>query len=143
MFSLFQKVYSFKGVVFSNSTDIKEFGRQHNISVISDVAHNAYNMPYVNEMLLSVYRSYNASFYGFLNSDVLMNPRVFSLLSEVSNQLSSGAFPSATLLASRVRNTISPFKPRLFDDINSFQKKMDSCPKCRLRSIHSSVGLLS
>lgn len=139
MFSLFQKVYSFKGVVFSNSTSIKEFGRQHNVSVITGIPHNEYGLPFVNEMFISVYRSYNASFYGFVNSDVLMNPRVFSLLSEVSQLVSNGTFPSATALASRVRVITSPIQPELLDDIERFQKKMDSCPKCKLRGIYSSV----
>lgn len=139
MFSLFRKVYSFKGVVFSNSTSIKEFGRQYNVSVITDVPHNEYGLPFVNEMLLSIYRSYNASFYGFVNSDVLMNPRVFSLLSEVSKLVSRGTFPTATALGSRVRIITSHIQPELFDDIESFQRKMDSCPKCTLRGIYSSV----
>lgn len=142
MLSLYQRAFSFKGVVFTDSPSLKRFAEIYNLTVMTDVARNEYRMPYFNSMMMRVFNTYNASFYGFLNSDILMNPRVFSLLPTISEKLRNGTFPPILELASRVRVTNAFLQAGDFSSISKFRKAMNKCPNCGLRSYYSSVCMM-
>lgn len=83
MYEFFQKFYSFKAIVFSNSTNVIEFCREHNVTVISDYLRNPYNMPYLRDLFLQAFHLKKALYYGYINGDIVLSPAIFELLNEV------------------------------------------------------------
>lgn len=83
MYEFFQKFYSFKAIVFSNSSLVIDFCRQHNVTVISDYLRNPYNMPYLRDLFLQAFHLRKALYYGYINGDIVLSPAIFELLKEV------------------------------------------------------------
>ena len=83
MYEFFQKFYSFKAFVFSNSTLVREFCNEHNVTVISDYQRNPYNMPYLRDLFLQAIHRKKALYYGYVNGDIVLSPAIFELLNEV------------------------------------------------------------
>ena len=55
-------------------------------------------------MLQQVYNDYSYKYIGYLNSDILLNPNVFSILQTVSQGIRNHRIPANVVLASRVGN---------------------------------------
>lgn len=142
MLSLYQKAFSFKGILFTDSPSLIQYAQMCNITVMTNVSRNKYRMPFFNSMMMRALNTYNASFYGYLNSDILVNPRVFSLLPTISEKLSNGEFPPILELASRVRMVNSFLQPDDFSSISKFINAMNKCPNCKLRTPYSFVCML-
>ena len=83
MYEFFQKYYSFKAVVFSNSTNVIEFCREHNVTVIPNYLRNPYNMPYLRDLFLQAFYLKKALYYGYINGDIVLSPAIFELLNEI------------------------------------------------------------
>ena len=58
---------------------------------------NFKGLPIVREMFTAMKKLYKAEYYGYVNSDILLSPSLFSVLSSLSshyekNELSDGVF---------------------------------------------------
>lgn len=119
LLSLFQDTYIFKGVVFTNSFQIKEAASIYNLDVLPIRKRSKFKMPVIRDLLLSLQKKYSSSFYGYMNSDILMNPRVFDLLPITAKRMKNRQLPLFVELASRVKVVESNFHTSDFDTIQS------------------------
>ena len=101
--SLYQQLYSFKGFVFSSSKSVKRYALKHNLTVISKFNRNEYGLPFFRNMIYVMKRRVKSLYYGYLNSDCLLNPRVFEVLPLMQYKINNGIIPSTVELVSRVK----------------------------------------
>lgn len=78
--SLFQRSFRFKAIVFTDSPAIRSTAERLHLLWLPIVHANPYGLPLVREMLLAARNHFNTSFYGYMNSDILLNPGVFGFV---------------------------------------------------------------
>lgn len=100
--SIYQQNSDFIGIVFSNSNSIIKEALSNNLTVLLNVKRNQYKMPYFRSLLVIMKQYIQAQFYGYMNSDILLNPRVFQLLQNNSILFREGFISNTTELVSRV-----------------------------------------
>lgn len=81
MLSLFQREFRFKGIVFTNTPSLIAFAKRHKVNTISKYPVNRFHMPLIREMFLLSHATYSASYYGYINSDILLSPNIFQAVS--------------------------------------------------------------
>lgn len=89
MFKLFQENFDFKAFVFTNTSDILKECASYGIETLPYVEHNPYGLPYIGSMFTNAYGATNASYYGYINADILVSEKIFELLSYVDSQRST------------------------------------------------------
>lgn len=141
MLALYQREFAFKGVIFTNSAALSQLAKEKDILVVNNVTKNPYGLPLVNEMFLSVKRAISSKFYGYINSDILIHPRVFSLLPKIYDKIIKKKFSPSLELASRVRQIRRGFKEVDFHNITTCFQAFSKCPTCPMRTIWASVSL--
>lgn len=139
MFSLYQRYFSCKGVVFTDSKPVMEFASAHKVATINNATRNKFGLPIIRSFFEMALDTYNASFYGYLNSDVVLNPRIFSLLHNVTKWIKQGTLSPYLELGSRVRMTTSFLKPRSFINMATFGKAMNARHRTVIRNDYSAV----
>lgn len=93
--ALFQDSFRFKAIVFTDSPAIRSIAERLRL-LCSPIAHtNPYGLPIVREMLLSARSQFNASFYGYMNSDILLNPGFFGFVHTAAGAIQNHRLPSA------------------------------------------------
>ena len=78
--SLYQKKFSFRGLVFSPSPQMERLCNLLNIKVVKNISRNEYGVPFVRGMLETMKKLVHADYYGYMNSDILLNPEVFNTI---------------------------------------------------------------
>ena len=76
MLSLFQRELRFKGIVFTNTPSLIAFAKRHRVLTISKYPVNKYHMPLIREMFRLSESTFSASYYGYINSDILVSPNI-------------------------------------------------------------------
>ena len=93
MFNLFQRNFNFRAIIFTNSYAIIKFAEKQNVTVIRSYQKNPFKLPYVRDLYLQSYHFYRSRFYGYLNSDIIISPSIFSLLYQVKKKIESHSIP--------------------------------------------------
>lgn len=94
MLSFFQTHFSFKGLVFTHSPIIIRFCEQHGVDVIEFYRTNPYNMPLIRDLFQQASHAFAAEFYGYVNSDIILDTSLFALLKEVKRKVAKKEFSS-------------------------------------------------
>lgn len=89
MFKLFQDNFNFKAFVFTNTSSILKECANYGIETLSYVERNPYGLPYIGSMFTIAYGAANATYYGYINADILVSEKIFELLSYVDSQRST------------------------------------------------------
>lgn len=117
--SLFQKTFNFKGVVFTGSKPVMKYANDCSVTTLPIPKRNKFKMPIFKEMMLTLRSTYNATYYGYMNSDILMHPHIFELLDEVSQMQKHRMLHHYVQLGARVRAVDSAFAPKDFSNIET------------------------
>lgn len=141
MLSLFQREYSFRGVVFTSSPCIIRFCKHMNVTVIDHYLTNPYNMPLVRDLFQQAFHAFRADFYGYVNSDVIIDISIFSLLKDVQRRMDRKEFPRVVEVAGRVYDSRN-YLPMDPSSKESFKKYLARCMRrtTQLRNQDSAVG---
>lgn len=142
MMHLFQQHYSFKGVVFTTSPIIIDFCNQHNLSVITTFERNQFHLPQVNSLFIEMVNKVNASFYGYINSDILLHPVVFDLLPIIHTKIENGILPTDVGLVSSVFASTINYTNKVFTSCESYKTIFKKRKKGHMRSVYAIVRLL-
>ena len=86
--------FSFKGLVFTHSPIIIRFCEQHGVDVIEYYRTNPYNMPLIRDLFQQAYHAFAAEFYGYVNSDIILDTSLFALVKEVKKKVAKKEFSS-------------------------------------------------
>lgn len=140
--SLYQKKFSFRGLVFSSSQQMERFCNLLNIKVVKNISRNEYGVPFVRGMLETMKKLVHADYYGYMNSDILLNPNVFNTIPIINDNIRQGNLPSSVELISQVKSLPPTFIPRE-NTYEEFSKYFHSVRKRgRLRGSYSAVLIL-
>ena len=71
MLSFFQREFRFKGIVFTNTPSLIAFAKRYKVLTISKYPVNKFHMPLVREMFTLSQSTFSASYYGYINSDII------------------------------------------------------------------------
>lgn len=121
---LLQNQTSFKAIVFTNSSWVVNATRRHHVFAQDIIPRNEFGMPLIREMLLFAKRKYSADYYGYTNSDILLNPGLFKQLKVVSKAIATKELPKQVELAARAGSTHVGLKTVKFTDIQSYAKSL-------------------
>ena len=80
MLSLFQRLYRFRGIVYTNSPNLVGFAKRYHVLTISHYGTNPFRMPLVRDMFLRAKATFSASYYGYINSDILLSPNIMEAI---------------------------------------------------------------
>ena len=86
MFRLFQQKYNFKGIFFTSNPKAIQKCKEYGIETVSEIWRNPYGIPFISGMFNRTYAMYNASYYGYINADILVSERIFDVLSFITSQ---------------------------------------------------------
>lgn len=139
MLSLYQRSFSCKGIIFSDSKAVTDFATSNNVMTVSNIVRNRYGMPIASSMFQRSRSLVNGSFYGYINSDVILNPRVIALLPNVRKLIKQRKLSPVLELGSRVRMIESSINTGDFSSIDRFKKALNSIGGGVLRNVNSAV----
>ena len=96
--SILQQEYSFKGVVFTSSANVTICAESLNLTVITEVESNPYGLPFLTSIINTSRYLFSASFYGYMNSDILLNPSIIKELTLVQEEIKNGRFHAPVIV---------------------------------------------
>lgn len=76
-------------IVFTNTTETIELCNTMNISTLRITGYNKFGIPILSSMLESVRRLYQSDYFIYINSDILLNPKLFTVLNTVKGYFTS------------------------------------------------------
>ena len=141
LMSLYQKEYSFKGVVFTKSAEVTKVAKSFNLSVIPRVLRNHYRLPYIRNIFQKMKKRINSRYYGYINSDILLHPRVFELLPIINTKMKNQLLSNRIELLSRVKMTNMHLTENDFTSLNKVYEVFEKANGSKLRSELSIVSL--
>ena len=103
LFHLYQTVYSFRGIVFTDSLAVEDFAKKQGLLVMKNVQLNKYGLPFVKNMIARMVTTVPALYYGYCNSDILINPSIFDALPLIQSKVNNHILPGNFSLISRVK----------------------------------------
>ena len=77
--SFYAKHFNIRPVIMTNSSVISQLARSLHFSFIPQTEVNKYGLPTVRSLLIEARRLYKAKQYIYINSDILLNPGIFSV----------------------------------------------------------------
>ena len=123
LFHLYQTVYSFRGIVFTDSLAVEDFAKKQGLLVMKNVQVNKYGLPFVKNMIARMVTTVPALYYGYCNSDILINPSIFDVLPLIQSKVNNHILPGNFSLISRVKVVSATLPVASFSSIS----KLKSC----------------
>ena len=120
--ALYHARFSYHCILFTNNQDIIRFFEHSVCKVITDFKRNPYGLPYIYSMYSIASTLYKAKYYGYLNSDILIEPVVFPVLNSLDKQVQNGSISRYHELAGRVHPIITTALPTGFSTLEEVEK---------------------
>ena len=83
--SLYQNAFNIKAVVYTRSTPVGNYATKRNLTVIREYPVNRFGVPLYRPLMLKLKNLFQAKYYGYMNSDILGDPSLFSHLRVVKH----------------------------------------------------------
>lgn len=96
LLQLYRKTYQVKTVVFTDSPSISNYVKNLGLFTLPVPKRNSYGIPVLKWMLISARSSFPSKQYIFINSDILINPFIFEVSSQLHSQFSGKNVPSSS-----------------------------------------------
>ena len=119
---MYRKQFRYRCIVFTNNPVIIRFFNQSVCTVITNFKRNPYGLPYIFSMYSIATKEFKAKYYGYLNSDILIEPSVFSVLKYLDQQARAGFLSPYQELAGRVHPVEPATLPMGFSNITEIEK---------------------
>ena len=121
LFHLYQTVYSFRGIVFTDSLAVEDFAKKQGLLVMKNVQVNKYGLPFVKNMIARMVTTVPALYYGYCNSDILINPSIFDVLPLIQSKVNHHILPGNFSLISRVKVVSETLPVSSFSSISNLK----------------------
>lgn len=115
---------------------------KHGVNVITKFDRNEYGLPVFRSMIIHMKKRVKSLYYGYMNSDCLLNPRVFEVLPLIQYKIHNGVIPSRVELISRVKLVNLTIDDRDVSSIKSILQIFSLSKNYQLRGQWSSVCIL-
>ena len=90
--SIFAKELGIKSIVFTSNKDVISFCMKRNITTKPLLHVNKYGMPVLRNMIEIARNDYPSDFVIYINSDILINPYLFSAIYSISSILGPNVY---------------------------------------------------
>ena len=140
LFHLYQKVHSFRGVVFTDSLSVEDFAKKQGLLVMKNVQVNKYGLPFVKNMIARMVTTVPALYYGYCNSDILINPSIFDVLPLIQSKVNNHILPGNFSLISRVKVVAKTLPVASFSSISNLKSTFRQHRRSKLRCIYGIVN---
>ena len=140
LFHLYQTVYSFRGVVFTDSLAVEDFAKKQGLLVMKNVQLNKYGLPFVKNMIARMVTTVPALYYGYCNSDILINPSIFDALPLIQSKVNNHILPGNFSLISRVKVVAKTLPVASFSSISNLKSTFRQHRRSKLRCIYGIVN---
>lgn len=100
-------------------------------------------MPFVRKMFERMKNLINAEYYGYMNSDILLHPDVFQMLSLIEAKRKNGLIPNNFALVCRVKNSNMTITERNITSLASVLQIMEKGKMEKYRSRNAMVSIMS
>ena len=97
MFELFQRTFSFRAIVYTNSKILARICASLGIYSEGNYGVNIYGMPLVAYMYNRTRTLAEADYYGYINSDIIVSPNLFEVLSACDRLAKKGVISHKVL----------------------------------------------
>ena len=127
-------------IFYTRNDTIASMFNRTGYSITEDYQCNPYGVPYFNSLLQGA-KQFNAHYYAYINSDILIDPELFNVLSYMQQQMKRGIVPAAHELSGRVSQYHPNHMPFLFSnlsEVNDFYTTYEMRYRA-LRNKHSAV----
>ena len=121
LFHLYQTVYSFRGIVFTDTLAVEDFAKKQGLLVMKNVQVNKYGLPFVKNMIARMVTTVPALYYGYCNSDILINPSIFDALPLIQSKVNNHILPGNFSLISRVKVVAKTLPVSSFSSISDLK----------------------
>ena len=78
--SLYQSVFNMKAIVYTRSVPVIDYAMKCNLTVIREYPVNEFGVPLFRPLMEKQKELFQATFYGYINSDILIDPSLFARL---------------------------------------------------------------
>ena len=85
---------------------------ERNITYVNEYKSNEFGLPFVRGLLESTRKIYKSQYYGYMNSDILLNPKVFSALQMINANIKNGRISDSVELISQVKSIHQVMTPK-------------------------------
>ena len=140
LFHLYQTVYSFRGIVFTDSLAVEDFAKKQGLLVMKNVQVNKYGLPFVKNMFARMVTTVPALYYGYCNSDILINPSIFDVLPLIQSKVNNHILPGNFSLISRVKVVAKTLPVASFSSISNLKSTFRQHRRSKLRCIYGIVN---
>lgn len=139
--AVYRKRFRYRCIVFTTNPNIIRFFKESVCTVNTNFTRNPYGLPYIYSMYAIASTVYKAKYYGYLNSDILIEPTVFSVLSYLDKQAQAGALSPYQELAGRVHPVEPMSLPMGFSSIADIESVFTAAKEngYALRKVWSAV----
>lgn len=103
-------------IFYTRNDTIASMFNRTGYSIRDDYQCNPYGVPYFNSLLQGA-KQFNAHYYAYINSDILIDPKVFSVLSFMQREMMKGSVPIAHEMAGRVTQFDPNHTPSVFSNL--------------------------
>ena len=90
--SIFAKELGIKSIVFTSNKDVINYCEKWNINTKPLLHVNKYGMPILHNMIETARNDYPSDFVIYINSDILINPYLFSAIYSISSKLGPNVY---------------------------------------------------
>ena len=125
---VYKRHFSYRCIVFTNNDNITVLF-QDTCRIITDVKRNPFGLPYVCSMYSIASALFDDKYYGYVNSDILLVPAIFSALNYLDEQVSVNALSPYQELTGRVRPIGVDSLPSGFSSLNDITKCFSDAKK--------------
>ena len=140
LFHLYQTVYSFRGIVFTDTLAVEDFAKKQGLLVMKNVQVNKYGLPFVKNMIARMVTTVPALYYGYCNSDILINPSIFDALPLIQSKVNNHILPGNFSLISRVKVVAKTLPVASFSSISNLKSTFRQHRRSKLRCIYGIVN---
>ena len=140
LFHLYQTVYSFRGIVFTDTLAVEDFAKKQGLLVMKNVQVNKYGLPFVKNMIARMVTTVPALYYGYCNSDILINPSIFDVLPLIQSKVNNHILPGNFSLISRVKVVAKTLPVASFSSISNLKSTFRQHRRSKLRCIYGIVN---
>ncbi|KAK8793956.1 hypothetical protein WA171_006379 [Blastocystis sp. BT1] len=119
---LYYEHFSFRSLLFTTTPQLHDFFQNTSVIVVDDFKVNPYGLPIITSLFSKAYQTIEAKYYGYLNSDILLQPTVFEVLHYCMNQTEQGVLAREHELAGRVYERDFKDIPTRFTSLNQLSE---------------------
>lgn len=132
--------YNVHCLFYTRNDTIATMFNRTGYSLSRDYQCNNYGVPYFNSLLQGA-KHFNSRYYAYINSDILIDPEMFSVLSYMQREMKKGSVPIAHEIAGRVTQFDSSHMPFVFSNLSeiAFFYNTYNMNYSALRHVHSAV----